>query len=61
MGRPKEKLKKKSFRLPELQKTILDKTNWEEYGYINDSDFIRRVVDHELEYLGLLKRNAKSS
>lgn len=61
MGRPKEKLKQKKFRLPELQKKILDETKWEDHGFINDSDMIRRSIDRTLEELGLLKRNSKSS
>jgi hypothetical protein len=61
MEKPKEKLKKKTYRTPQLQKDILDNTKWEEYGYINDSDLIRRSVDRTLEELNLLNRKKNQS
>lgn len=54
-----ERLMKKVFRLPPLQKDILDNTEWADFGYINDSDFIRRCIDEKLIELGLLKRNIR--
>ena len=47
-------LKKKTFRLPELQKTILEDIDWKQYGFVNDSDFIRRCIDERLKEMGLL-------
>lgn len=52
-----EKLVKKTFKLPKLQKNILDETDWTEYGFLNDSDVIRRSLDRTLEEVGLLNRN----
>jgi hypothetical protein len=56
----KEKLVKKTYRTPQLQKDILDKTEWKDYGFVNDSDVIRRSVDRTLEELKLLNRNNSS-
>jgi len=56
-----EKLVKKTFKLPQLQKDILDNTEWKDYGFVNDSDVIRRSLDRTLEEIGLLKRNNNHS
>ena len=55
-----EDLKRKTFRLPSALKTILDETDWREFGYVNDSDVIRQLLVHEFRVLGLLPKNKKS-
>lgn len=51
-----KELARKIVRLPQLQKTILEETEWKDYGYINEHDLIRRILDEALINLGLLDR-----
>lgn len=53
-----QELARKMLRLPQLQKRILEETEWKDYGFINEHDLIRRILDVALIDLGLLKRRA---